>query len=300
MTTPPAISAAEARKLGKLLGQGEPRIWNARTLAAAIAAHRTALRLPPTVTTDYVVETLIEAKELDQIELKSMSGYQSKRRFTRGRVSPFELALSLKANTYFTHSTAVFLHGLTDRIPKTLFVNAEQSEKPDPTSAPTQVSIDRAFSHSQRSSNYTFSYETYKFVLLSGKHSNRLGVETVRGPQGEALPATSLERTLIDITVRPTYGGGVEQVLEAFIGARDRARPSIMLDYLKRLDYAYPYHQAIGYYLERASYPQASIVPFRKLPQELDFYLAHALPTSERQYVKKWRLHVPRWMEAKS
>jgi hypothetical protein len=296
----PPLDQTAIRKLGKLLDRSRPRIWTVRGVTADVAIHRETLRIPPTTKTDQVVEALVDAKVLDEVVLVSPSGYPSKKRFARGNVSPYELALSLKPNTYFTHSTAVFLHGLTDRIPKTLYVNAEQSDKPAPSEPPTQASIDRAFSHAQRSSKYIFTYQTFKLVLLSGKHTGHLGVETVRGPNKEDLATTSLERTLIDITVRPTYGGGVEQVLEAFIGARERAKSKVMLDTLRTLDYAYPYHQAVGYYLERAGYPASAVASFKKLPQEFDFYLAHALPESERTYVESWRLHVPRWLETKS
>src|SRR5882672_4945604 len=47
-----------------------------------------------------------------------------------------------------------------------------------------------------------------RIVLLSGKHTGRLGVTKTLGPQGEQLELTDLERTLIDIAVRPTYAGG--------------------------------------------------------------------------------------------
>ncbi|MGH7784755.1 MAG: type IV toxin-antitoxin system AbiEi family antitoxin domain-containing protein, partial [Candidatus Binatia bacterium] len=61
---------------------------------------------------------------------------------------------------------------------------------------------------------------------------------------------------------------------------------------LRQLAYVYPYHQAIGFYLERAGYDENSIDLMRQFPQDFDFYLAHKMGASE--YVSAWRLHVPR------
>jgi hypothetical protein len=45
-------------------------------------------------------------------------------------------------------------------------------------------------------------------------------VEIAVHPEALGIPVTNLERTLIDITVRPDYAGGVQNVLDAFRIAR--------------------------------------------------------------------------------
>jgi hypothetical protein len=65
---------------------------------------------------------------------------------------------------------------------------------------------------------------------------------------------TSLERTLIDVTVRPGYAGGIEGVLNAYRRALDAISVSRPVNILKQLDYVYPYHQAVGFYMERAGF----------------------------------------------
>lgn len=65
-----------------------------------------------------------------------------------------------------------------------------------------------------------------------------------------------------------------------------------LLRILEQLKYTYPYHQAIGFYLERAGYPAASLEPLRAWPMEFDFHLANKM--GRTSYVKAWRLHVPK------
>ena len=61
---------------------------------------------------------------------------------------------------------------------------------------------------------------------------------------------TNVERTLIDITFRPVYAGGVLEVLKAFTQAKRQVTTKNLLKLLEEMDYAYPYHQAVGFYLE--------------------------------------------------
>ncbi len=103
---------------------------------------------------------------------------------------------------------------------------------------------------------------------------------------------TNLERTLIDISVRPIYAGGVAEVLKAFELAKDRVSVNRMAAILQKLGYVYPYHQAIGFYLDRAGYDQSSVELMQRFPMDFDFYLDYKMGKTD--YVKKWRLHIPK------
>lgn len=244
------------------------------------------------VTLDEALRVLVDADALTDVRLTSESGYPPLARLVTPGASPFELALSLRANSYLSHATAVFLHGLTEQIPQTLHVNAEQSAKPRPTGRLTQSSVDRAFNARQRTSRYAFIHGRNRFLILSGKQSGNYGVVEVVGPTGETLRVTDLERTLIDITVRPTYGNGVHEVLAAFRAARDRVSIERLISTLKALDHVYPYHQALGFYLERAGIPGSVLEPLRNLGLELDFYLAHGLKNPALD--PSWRVFHPK------
>jgi len=60
--------------------------------------------------------------------------------------------------------------------------------------------------------------------------------------------------------------------------------------------YVYPYHQAIGFYLEKSEgYSSSALERFRdRYDFEYDFYLAYGM--KDTRYDKRWRLHVPSWM----
>ena len=103
---------------------------------------------------------------------------------------------------------------------------------------------------------------------------------------------TNIERTLIDIVVRPAYSGGVAEVLKAFERAREQASVNRLMALLQKLNYLYPYHQAIGFYLERAGYSGTALDFIRQMPLNYDFYLAHQMGATD--YVPQWRLHIPK------
>ncbi|MEK7317297.1 MAG: type IV toxin-antitoxin system AbiEi family antitoxin [Candidatus Eisenbacteria bacterium] len=216
--------------------------------------------------------------------------YGTVRRYGWRDFSPHLMALSIRSRSYISHGTAVFLHGLNDQLPKTIYVNQEQSEKPKGGGL-TQERLNLAFSRRQRTSKYVYAFDSYRAVLLSGKQTGAYGVVLRRGPQREELRVTGIARTLVDIAVRPAYSGGIVQVLEAYRGAKGKVRGAEIVRVLKRLDYVYPYHQAIGFLMERAGYAEAEWEKLRSLGTKFDFYLLHGLKAPKRD--AKWRLFFP-------
>lgn len=273
----------------KYLSSLPTKVLRFSDLARILAEQRSGWRLTQTFTTRHFIDFLLEKTDLQKVTLKS--DFRNEIRYVWEPATSFQVALSLKTNSYLSHGTAVFLHELTEQLPKTIYVNAEQSEKPPPTDLPTQERIDRAFRTKQRSSKLVYHYENNRIVLVSGKHTNRLEVGIINGPAGEPLDAAKLERTLIDIAVRPAYAGGVQQVLEAFKSAKSRMSVNVLVATLKRLAYAYPYHQVIGFYMDRAGYEQERLGPLLKMHKQWDFYLTYGM--TSKQYDAKWRLFYP-------
>jgi predicted transcriptional regulator of viral defense system len=264
-------------------------VFTVGALAEMLANCREEWGAAQSVTTKAFVQFLVKRMGLRTVELKS-ERYRPVVRYAREDYSPYQMALSLRPRSYLTHGTAVLLHGLNAQLPKTIYANQEQSAKPVGGSL-TQTKLDRAFAGRQRTSSYVYSLEGWRVVLLSGKQTGNFGVESLTGPVGEDLQVTGIARTLVDIVVRPAYAGGILQVLEAYRGARDRVDAGALVQTLEKLGHIYPYHQAIGFLMERAGYPAQACDKLRRLGAKFDFYLIHGM--KEPQYDANWRLHFP-------
>jgi len=270
-TRPRALKTREFQQIVKTHGWGEAATW-AETLGQ-----------------------LIEAEAVRKATLRPESEGKSYRPITRFLLpdcTPIEIASSLGGRSYLSHGTAVYLHGLTDLLPRHYYINREQSPKPSPEGPLTQAAIDRAFRAKARQSRYTFAFDGFRYTLLAGKFTNQYGVVEIEGPSDEAVRVTNLERTLVDIVVRPGYAGGLVEVLSAYRASISLCDPEKLFATLEALHHKYPYHQSIGYLLERAGFPEDALRLFDALPKEVDFYLGYG--ARETSLAPRWRLHVPK------
>lgn len=221
--------------------------------------------------------------------------HQPETLYVWGEIPMMELPLHLKPRSYYSHYTAMRLHGLTEQVPKVLYLSYERSSDTQWGTSLTQSAIDEAFQRPARISNNTADFNDFQVLLINSANTGELGVlnhEAQLSLESRvSLRVTNIERTLIDAAVRPAYSGGVFEVAKAFELAKNVVSVNAMGAMLSKLRFTYPYHQAIGFYLERAGYRASSLDLMRRFPMEFDFYLTHEM--SATRYVPAWRLYVP-------
>jgi hypothetical protein len=190
----------------KAFAQEESRIFKESDIAAILEKNRAFWRLRRGMSAGEFLAFLLE-----QTNLKKVSFDFPNRKIIRyvwGQVPLHELLMTLQSNCYFSHYTAMYLHDLTEQVPKTVYVNQEQPAKSRSEGAITQDRIDMAMRRPVRVSGNVVQHEDYRIYLLNGKNTGNLGVVEMDSPEGARIRVTDVERTLIDVTVRPVYGGG--------------------------------------------------------------------------------------------
>ena len=271
-----------------------PPVLRLADIKAILSAQRSFWRLAQRTTTEPFIEFLTNHAKLKRFEFPFP--YRTEIRYVWGDVPFLEVLQTVKPNSYFSHYTAVRMHGLTEQVPKTLYLNHEQHLKSQSTGGLEQGRIDAAFSRRPRVSNNQIEFGNIHICLINGKNTNQLGVVTETVNYDSDVPLrvrlTNLERTLIDITVRPVYAGGVAEVQKAFFLAKDQVSINALAAMLPKMQHTYPYHQAIGFYLERAGYKSRLLDLMRRFPMDYDFYLANEM--GETEYIKEWRLYIPK------
>lgn len=271
------------------------KVFRAPNLANILETKAEAWDLPISLTLNRFVNFLFKEGKLRQLQFKFL--FQSATLFEWGDASIYEIAMAIRPKGFLSHLSALRYHNFSDQPgegeEKIIYINDEQKEKSKSSGALEQPRIDAAFKRPVRKSNNHVEVKGYTFYQLSGMHTNRLGVIEVQEPNCPVpIRVTKPERSLIDATVRPIYSGGPANVLEAFRRASGEVDVEAMLAMLQELAFLYPYHQAIGFYLEQAGVYDASILNlFHKLPKDFDFYLDYQM--EDFRYSRDWRLYYP-------
>ena len=217
--------------------------------------------------------------------------YREDTRYFFGEVDLLDLVQSLSDAGYFTHFTAIYLNNLTEQTPKTIYFNVEQRTAGGAGQL-TQEALNRAFKAEPRLSSNVVEFKGTRIIKVNGRNTNQLGVLVRHHTSAGTVRVTDCERTLIDATVRPAYSGGIAVVAKAFELAKESVSVNKLAGYLRKLRYVYPYHQAVGFYMERAGYEEPLLKLLDQFPTDYDFYLQHAMKSPVLN--KRWRLYVPK------
>lgn len=256
-------------------------------LLEILESNKTRWGLPKKTTVPDFIKFLVSEQIVSYNEFQFP--HKTINRYVFGDVTVFKLVSNLFKGAYLSHHTAARFHNLTSTDIGEIFINKEQSDKGVTFGELSQASITKAFSNNMRRSNNFAIHNNSKVYLLNGKHTGDLGVEV---DSNTKIRVTSIARTLIDITVRPMYSGGVETIMEIFNNSRGRFSVKELSALLEKMNYTYPYHQSIGFYLERTGYPEDDISIFKNMDIKYDFYLTYKMENP--MYNQKWRIYFPK------
>lgn len=277
----------------KLLYKNPNQVFSIKDVSSILRELKRDWTLPNKVKTQGFLNFLLENNILKAIDISTP--YLETTKYVTKNASIYEIALSLNKDSYLSHYTALFLHNLTDNVPKIIYTNKEQTRKsvPKKENKLLQENIDRAFSRPMRKTNHIAKIKDQNIdvYLLNGKNVDKTGVTSI-SLDGRKIPITSIERTLIDITVRPDYAGGYEEVYNAYKMAKGNFSVNRLVATLKKMDFMYPYHQAIGFYMEKAGYDDKLLRLLKKIGIEHNFYLTYNI--KDTCFSDTWQLYYPK------
>ena len=185
----------------------------------------------------------------------------------------FEIAMALVNPAAISHWSALHHHGLTEQIPRKVFVLTT-----------TEVSVPRVRGAKRQDTGYQVGDTIYQFVQI--KPERFFGTEKVW--IGEArVTITDPERTLLDGLSRPQYCGDFGEVLRAFEVRGSYLNLERIINYARKLDAATS--KRLGWVLEKQGIDSDRLESLARLPikgyRKLD-------PTGPRKgpYNRRWMI----------
>ncbi|HFZ6229783.1 TPA: hypothetical protein ACILPC_003650 [Clostridioides difficile] len=279
-------------KINKYLEELNEGILSSVDILGLLNFCKNELMLPKKTSIDELIDFLLDANIL-KIQKILLNDKIIKKYIYKENITFYDLALSINKKAYLSHYSAMYINNLTDNVPKVIYINIEQSKKNTSNIELTQEMINQSFEKPFRTTNKIYNIEnTFNNIYsLNGKFTDKLGIKKIEF-EGSLIEVTNLERTLIDIVVRPQYSGDVFEVLNAYKMAKGRLSTNRLKSMLKKLEYTYPYHQAIGLYMEKAGYEDKQLNLLKSIPIQYDFFLTNEMKNPN--YSSEWKIYYPR------
>jgi len=159
-------------------------------------------------------------------------------------IHEYEVAMHLVTNGAISHWSAMSFHGLTEQIPRTVFVL-------------TTDSITRM--RGADGKLYQVAGWSYEFIQV--KPERYFGIDIVWFGESR-IAITDRERTLLDGLMRPNYCGGFSDVAETFIDRVADIDIEKIVDYALRLDASTA--RRLGWILSKAGVEPKRLEPLYK------------------------------------
>jgi predicted transcriptional regulator of viral defense system len=274
----------------------ETNCFTHRDLESLLVQIKETIDLGTKTTTDTFIEALVLNNILTEHKVTFDKNYSNKSIYTKETVATEEALFHLFPEQHISFYSAMVYHNLTEQTPSKLYLRQAYPNRSSTGHIENQTAIDIAMSKEPRATGkigkimldpkleivFTLGNENCNTHVIPTKINN--------------FKVTDLEMTLIDALVKPEYCGGVWEVLKAFETARSRISIDTLITYLNELEYAYPYHQRLGFYLMYSKHPDLkTLKKIKDIEQKWRFYLATGM--KEIEYNKEWNLYIPKAMK---
>jgi len=164
----------------------------------------------------------------------------------------FEIAMSLVDPAAISHWSALHYHGLTEQIPRRIFVL---------TTTGTSIPRERGTRGKQVADGYSVGNLVYRFIQV--KPERFFGIKEFWA--GDArVKITDPERTLLDGLSMPQYFGDFAEVLHAFEAIGDNLNIVRIIEYASKLDVAIT--KRLGWVLEYLGYDSERLKHLEEIP----------------------------------
>jgi hypothetical protein len=216
-----------------------------------------------------------------------------------GRVTAWDVALSLHPNSYLTGYTMLSLLGWTEYTPKKIYVNwirHSQNQKSPEKFVIDNEALQRVAFIPKHISTDSFSFNRKEIIVLSGQiFSSVEKKHLVPCPPELKLPEYAMtfrdERLFIEAVINYHYFGGPDIVWQALLTKATEINQKTLLRTYLEMRLKYPYANAIGYVIERATGNAGLWLGL--VNKDLRFHLFMG-DRERRVFAEQWSLYVPK------
>lgn len=198
---------------------------------------------------------------------------------------------------HFCHYTSVVFHELSNQVPNRVYIRKRDvGANRFRTDRLSDLQIRTQFLKPHRRSGDTETLGGGTIIFIAGGLHDEIGVVSVPSnysefPQGSRI--TNLERCLIDAVVAPHYNGGITTLPGLFEEAVEQLDLQKLIEHYRELDFLYPYHQTLGFFLDHSGQEEAAAQWREHFPPTNRFFVDKAAKSSW-SYDPKWQVYYPR------
>ncbi len=202
------------------------------------------------------------------VHVVELNGKFVERYSMKKNIDIYQLANSIKANSFFSMSTALNLQKYTNFMDEFVFVSSEQSAKTSYEKYElSQESIDRAYRKEYRVTKKYGLFQDVHIVQLYPKNNNKFEVIDFNG-----FKISSINRAFVEMVVNVQYFRSSRVILQIFSDLTLELDVNRIFKAIESFNFIYPYYQLFGHLLERLGFIRASLKQFEQKISDLKFY----------------------------